>query len=1259
VADLFEFAKAGSLRIEEEVPRPPDWQERQRALDTQRSWIVEAPAGSGKTGLLIQRYLKLLGDESVEQPEQVLAITFTVKATAEMRERVLAQLEAAERGDGFKSGSEFERETRRLALAVLERDRLLGWKLLERPVRLQILTIDSVCGKIARSLPVLSGSGGRPMPIEDPSAMYHEAARQTMMQLGGADAELDAALRLVMLHRDGSLADCERLLVQMLPWRNQWGELVPLLGSELNDAELDRTVLPRLEKALEQGICAGLTRLSQSVPGAMLQELVQLAGEMGHAEGYKGKPSPIATLAGMDDVPEGIASNLEQWMGLIHLVTTGGGEWRRAFNQHRLEFEVDKNDAARLRVLVNELREHDEMLEAIKRVKKLPPAVYPPEQWRVAKALFRVLSRALVELQLVFARSGECDFAQLGLLAKTALEHDGVRDLSEALGVELRHLLVDEMQDTSTSQYELIELLTQGWDGSSQTVFLVGDPKQSIYLFRQARVERFVRMMQTRVLGDVPLGSLHLTANFRSQAGLVDAFNEDFSLLFPRDADAVDPEEVPYVEAQAVRGASADGARSVVWHPRILGAGEDVKEERRVQARREARQVREIIEDWRGRPLPEGRSEPWKIAVLVRSRNVLGEIVAEFKDQTRGTIPFRAVDIEDLGEQQEVLDLFALTRALLHPADRVAWLAVLHAPWCGLGLADLHVLAGEDDDHWAERCIEDAVRERGDLLSEESCARLTRVWLVMQAAREHRAGLNVSQWVERTWRSLGGDASLNDREMANAKRYLQLLDEVEEQAGRMDLSLLKRRLDGLYASPSLAANAVDVMTIHKAKGLEWDVVIVPRMERRALVNRETLLNWCEIDSDDASTAHIVLAPIAERGEGSKKLNAWLRSLVGTRETAERKRLYYVACTRAREELHLFASPEVNAKGAIVPAKGSLLETAWPAAARHFVDVVAPAGSSAKMFMIPSKNTGEEGESFVGDLAAEVEEQPRRALLQRLPLGFDPKARFATGRRLSYGETFNDTDSAAFDRPEGSFEARSFGNAVHAFLEVLTRRLAAGESAEALLSEIEGWSTRIAAVLRGDGLAPRAVGRLAGAVKTALGNTLRDTEGLWVVGRHAEASSEHGFISWEDRRRSVRLDRMFLGGERPLQDGSETLWIIDYKTATHGREGLDGFLAREREKYREQMEAYARMMRESSPDGRLCVGLYYPMLPRLIWWESGTELRGDAVVADVGAAHPEDDVLGDVGGVVADALQVAGDDERVEGLGSQLGLFFDE
>jgi ATP-dependent exoDNAse (exonuclease V) beta subunit len=1201
VADLFVVPKSESPQGEAGGERPPDWQERERALDIRWSWIVEAPAGSGKTGLLIQRYLKLLADDSVEQPEQVLAITFTVKATGEMRERVMTQLEDAARGGTLKAASDFDMETRSLAEAVLRRDALLGWGLLEHPRRLKIRTIDSVCGEIAHSLPVLSGSGGGQTPVEDSTPMYREAARQTLMQLGGDDAQLDAALRTVLLHRDGSLADCERLLMEMLPLRNQWGELVPLLGRPgMTDEFLDREVLPQLQKALEQAICDGLSQLSQSVPGGILQELASLAGEMGHADGYRGAPSPIAICAGLYDAPQEVAEDLGHWLGLIHLVTTGGNKWRSAFQKNYLMFEVDKDYAARLRRLVDELREHEKVLESIKRVKCLPPPVYPQEQWRVAKALFRVLSRALVELQLVFARRGECDFAEWGLLAQSALRREGAADdLNEVLGMKLQHLLVDEMQDTSTSQYELIELLTQGWDGQSQTVFLVGDPKQSIYLFRQARVERFVRMMQAQMLGDLRLGSLRLTANFRSQRGLVDAFNEDFLLLFPRESDAVDVEDVPYVEAQAVRGQSKSGARSVVWHTHVLASGE-AKIERRKQSRAEAKQVRTIIENWRARPLPEGRIEPWKIAVLVRSRNVLGDIVAELKDETKGQIPFRAVNIEPLGERQEVLDLFALTRALLHPADRVAWFAVLHAPWCGLGLADLHVLAGADDPEWAERCVEDAIAERGDLLSEESCTRLMRVWPVLQAAREHRTGLTTAQWVERTWRSLGGDSYLTTAELANARRYLQLLDEVEQQIGVIDTGPLKRQLDRLFAESAMTAGAVDLMTIHGAKGLEWDVVLVPGLEKKAQASRERLLNWTEIDSSDDEAAHIVLAPIAERGEGSKELNAWLKGIGKARESAERKRLYYVACTRAREELHLFASPKMNSKGEIYREHGSLLTTAWPAAEKHFVANSPAPGNATKMFeMALGAAPQETADDFVGNIAATEDEEVHPAMIQRLPLSYEPETRFSVTRKLSYGETV--AAPTHFERPEGSFEARAFGNAMHAFAEMLTNYLADGASADSLLKALVGWTPRIAAVLRADGLPPAAIKQEAARVKAGLNNMLKDPEGQWVLGPHEGAMSELALTSWGEKRSSVRMDRVFRGGAKPLDLGNDYLWIIDYKTSTHGREGADEFLMAEREKYEAQMAAYARMMNGRIEAERLRVGLYYPMLARLVWW----------------------------------------------------------
>ena len=1201
MAELFVVHPAGDTESAAKSSRPPDLEARRLALDVRQSWIVEAPAGSGKTGLLIQRYLKLLADESVSEPEQVLAITFTRKATTEIRDRVVAQLEGALRNEPLKSDGDFERETRALAEAVLQRDRMLGWGLLENPRRLKMQTIDSVCAEIARSLPVLSGGGGGQAPVEDATTLYREAARQTLLQLGGEDLTLNAALRTVLLHRDGNLRDCERLLAEMLALRDQWGELVPLGRRDLDDAYLDGVVLPRLERALEQAVCAGLTRFAASIPGDILHELAQLAGEMGHAIGFKGD-SPIAICAGLHRPPGETAEHLAHWRALIHLLTTKETKWRSRAARSDLGFEIDKRHSEQLKRLFERLHGQDDLLQAIKRVKHLPPATYPQEQWVVAKSLFRVLNRALAELQLVFAQRGECDFAELGLLAKGALRREGaIDDLAAALGMKLQHLLVDEMQDTSTSQYELIQLLTQGWDGQSQTVFLVGDPKQSIYLFRQARVERFVRTMLAEQLGELPVGCLRLTANFRSQSQLVDAFNEDFSLLFPTDVTAANTDEVSYVAAVAVNGPSQieGNVRGVVWHANVLPVElptDEAKHARRRQARFDAQRVREIVRQWRARPLPEGRSEPWKIAVLVRSRNHLIDVVAALKqDDGEGAIPFRAVDIEALGERQEVLDLFALTRALLHPADRVAWLAVLHAPWCGLGLAELHLLAGADDPVWAERSIEDVIDERGHLVSEESCERLQRLWPVLRAAAGQRSRLTAAQWVERTWRSLGGDAYLATEELANARRYLQLLDEIEEQSGALDLKLLKRRLGKLYAGPVASSDAVDLMTIHGAKGLEWDVVMVPALQKTAKVTGNRLLTWSEVESGDEAVAHVVLAPITGKGEGSRELNDWLKSIHSAREAAERRRLFYVACTRAREELHLFASPDARADGAASLAAGSLLSAAWPAAERHFAASAAQAPeASAKMFAMPASVM----EEYVGGLAAVSDAAVQVPTLQRLPIGFNPAARFETTRRLPYGDTGIELEAVHFERPEGSFEARAFGNAVHAFLEALAKPLSQGVAADTLLRELANWTPRISAVLRGDCLPPTSVQRLVPRIRTALENTLRDAEGLWVLRAHDDAASEYALTSWAERRSSVRLDRVFRAGATPLVAGSACLWIVDYKTTTHGGEGVDGFLEKERAKYAAQMETYARIMKGSV---QVRVGLYYPMLPKLIWW----------------------------------------------------------
>jgi ATP-dependent exoDNAse (exonuclease V) beta subunit len=1232
MADLLPFPP---LLPSDEPPPLPDAAARSQALDIRGSFIVEAPAGSGKTGLLIQRYLKLLADPSVTEPEQVLAITFTRKATAELRDRVLSHLEAARCGSTPQPDGDFAAHTHTLALAVLARDRQLGWSLLDRPHRLNLRTIDAVCVEIARTLPVLSGSGGRLAPIDDAGSMYSEAARRTLLLLGTGDAIFDAALRDLLLHRDGNLADCESLIAGMLAVRDHWAELVPISPRQLDDAYLDTHILPRLERALAQALCAPLTRLAGIFPQQLLAELTALASSLGHAPGYNAKANPIALCAGIDTPPGGKSAHLEHWKALAHLLLTQGKSWRKekGLNANTLDFEYDRTHPhhARLASILDRLRGRDDLLEALCEVRSLPPARYPADQWAVAKSLFRILGRALVELQFVFAAHNQCDFTELNLLARHALEaQGGSDDLASALGARLQHLLVDEMQDTSTSQYQLIELLTASWDGHSQTVFLVGDPRQSIYLFRQARVERFIHAMETGRLGELSLTRLRLSANFRSQRTLVEQFNDGFALIFPNTAAArANPLALPYTPAASTLKPSA--AAGTVWHTQELPASSDTQPGPSIKllnSQREAEDILAIVRAWLARPLPPERSQPgkekpWKLAVLVGARSHLVQLVAALRDNStqRGPIPFRAVEIDVLEERQEVLDLTALTRALLHPADRVAALAILRAPWCGLSLADLHALTGADDPTLRKLSILRLMETRGHLLPAESRQRMTRVWNVLQAAAARRGRLTTAQLVERAWRSLGGDAWLTAAQLANARRFFQLLDELEAPGIRIDLTVLESRLRSLYAEPEAVppgSSFLELLTIHNAKGLEWDLVLVPALERPPAPGASRLLTWAEIGHEPGdSAAPILLAPVAGRGEPSRALNQWLRRIHSRREAAERKRLFYVACTRARHELHLFASPQLTSAGNLSPAAGSLLKAAWAAAQPHFLAARARAQTGPQSAATPPSQrtlTMPPPGPVPNLLQLAAAAAPA---LQRLPASFDPAARFAEARSRSLpsGEPDPGIGQAhrPFSRPEGSFAARAFGNAVHACLEMLAERRLNHAAAASLLAELPSWNSRIAALLRAHGLPRPLVVHYTRETLAALENTLRYPDGLWLLEPHHQAKSEFDITAWPQSRdaaapASVRIDRCFHAGPQPQSHGEDFLWIVDYKTASHGSSGLEAFLADQRAAYAPQLEAYARILApaRSLPLSQVRLALYFPAIPRLIFWQPAAE-----------------------------------------------------
>ena len=1239
-------------------PLPEDATARSEALDTCRSFIVEAPAGSGKTGLLVQRFLNLLGSPDTSAPEEILAITFTRKATAELRERILSQLEAAAADSPLSnSAAPFDYQTRSLAQAVLARDRERGWNLLSSPRRLRIQTIDSLCIEIAATLPLLSGVAAR-TPTDDPTELYREAARSTLRQLGGPDRALHNALHTVLLHRDGSLADVESLLAEMLATREQWAELVPLDRASLTDEFLDQQVRLRLERTLEHVVCAGLTRALKAIGPSALAELAAFAHEFSTEPGYEGKSSPIVLCTDHPGPPAAEAAHLDHWHALINLVFTASCGWRAGFNVNQIGFPLTKAAKERLKNLIQNIQ-CEPLRETLESVRQLPAAKYPDDQWHHAKALFRLLLHALAELRLLFSRAGQSDFTEFSLAARQALR-DHADDFASSSGAPLRHLLVDEMQDTSSAQYDLLTALTRTWDGASQTLFLVGDPKQSIYLFRQARVERFLRTTRDRALGDVPLQALQLTANFRSRPAVVEGVNRDFSPLFPPPGQSADTADVPFVAATPTRPPAP--ASGVHWHTRIQApqaTSQNIpcapsvtassprvgfadarstptlslaasSEPQPTPIQQDAQAIRRIVERWRSTPLPPGRTTPWRIAVLAYSRRHLEPVVAEFSRSTHtdSPIPYRALKVERLKERPEVLDALALTRALHHPADRTAWFSVLRAPWCGLDAADLLTLSAEGNPAHTKSTVPQLVENHAHQLSPSGKELLNRVWPTLQQAAQTLPRNSLSSQSERTWRALGGEVFLDSAELANIQRYFDLLRDVEN-GTRLDRRKLNRRLKDLYAEPAAEPYAVELTTIHNAKGLEWDVVIVPELGRKGRREDDRLLNWLELElgGDPA----VLLAPIHAKGDSATGLYQWLTRAHARRAEAERRRIFYVACTRAREELHLFATAQHGAQK-LSAAPGSLLHACWPAAEPHFakaqevqptsVDALAP--TLAQLQIVPSRRQAAEPDDEQAPLALAAEadtDAPTQAddssylpRLTRLPLSFDPVQRFreAAARRLPYTSAADLPRQAPLARPEGSVTVRALGNVVHRFLELIAIRLATSQgrltgperearSRETLKVELPSWLERLTASLRAEGLAPAEAAREATRALTLLSNTLADPVGLWLLSPHPDASSERALATPASL---LRVDRTFRAGTAPLSVGEQTIWIVDFKTTEPGGRSPDTFLAAQREIYGPQLARYADALRAATrdePAAHIQLGLYFPAIPRLIHW----------------------------------------------------------
>ena len=1120
-----------------------DARERVAALDPARSCIVQAPAGSGKTGLLIQRVLRLLA--TVERPEEVLAITFTRKAAAEMRRRVLQALGEAAR-DAPMPAEANARLTRELAAAALAHDRERGWRLLENPARLRVQTIDALCASLARQMPVLSGMGAAPVIVDDARELYREAAQRTLAQLEGGDA-LARHVERLLAHLDGDWPVARTLIEGMLARRDQW--IGRAHGFAASDAA--RAALEHAFRAERARIMAHARAVLPPQEAGLLARLAGHAAES-HRRAAPGEPvaefRALADLAGLTGYPTVDEGGAAAWCALAALLLAKSErrpQLRRAVNR-RHGFPVADPAHRPLRDGMNDLLARlagiEGLCEALDALRRMPPAAFTDVQWEALGAVVAVLPRAAGELQRVFVEHGAIDFTGIAQAAVRALgEPDDPTDLLLALDVRLKHLLVDEFQDTSRSQWELLVRLTAGWAaGDGRTVFLVGDPMQSIYRFREADVALFLRARESG-LPDVVLEPVRLATNFRSDAGIVAWVNETFGRVLPAREDA-DAGAVPYAASSAHHPART--APAVRWHPCV---GADADGTREAEARAVADLARQALD-----AAPEA-----SVAILVRFRSHLDRIVPALR---RSRVRFRAVDIEPLGARPAIQDLLAITRALAHPADRVAWLALLRAPWCALTVAELHAFLEAADLFDDPRAtVWELMADAAHLarLGRDARERVGRVRDRLAPFVAGRLRGTLRERVEGAWLALGGGACVQgETDLEDAETFFDQLDQLERAGDIPDAAVLERHLGELYAAPDVDPSArLQVMTIHKAKGLEFDTVIVPGLDRPPHAADKPLFAW-KARADGA----LMMAPVRPAGAAREAAYDYLRALDEAAGEHEAGRLLYVAATRAVRELHLLACAGTETRAGVErltrPAARSLLAKVWESARGEFeqalvlparAEPAAPAARGPGELIVLARNALDVAVAMPTARAAAA------ASDAAIPIEFSWA-----------GET-----------------ARHIGIITHRWLQ----RIAA-EGAQAWdATRVAALATAVEADLARRGIPPVERTDAVERVLAALESALADPRGRWVLETRPGARSEYRLrVDTPAGVKLVVIDRTFVD-----RDGRR--WIVDYKTSVHEGADRERFLDRELERYRPQLAGYA----AAFPGEAVALGLYFPLM----------------------------------------------------------------
>jgi ATP-dependent exoDNAse (exonuclease V) beta subunit len=447
--------------------------------------------------------------------------------------------------------------------------------------------------------------------------------------------------------------------------------------------------------------------------------------------------------------------------------------------------------------------------------------------------------------------------------------------------------LIDEFQDTSAHQYTLFEQLVAGWSpGDGHTLFLVGDPMQSIYRFRGAEVGLFSTVQQIG-LGGISCETLTLTHNFRASPTVIDWVNTLFTQI------------MPYTPSQAVKTEATQGVQCAVTS------------DKQQEAAYVASQVQSFIQQY-----------PTKtIAILGRTRAHLTLIVQQLKQRN---IAFTATELATLEDSPLIQDLLTLATALQDEHNRIAWLALFRTPHLAMRLSDCTLCVA-----WAEQHNQTLFEALQQLPCEQFHpeSRIVSLLPILKRFYSLRTHMPFVSLIKTLWQAMGGIAAYPDTSLETAQLFFSVLAGYTINTFRPN-ACAERLFAEPLRPPVQAKSRVFVMTLHKAKGLEFDGVFIPRLADRTVSDAQRLLLLQEYPS--GAGVNWLMAPMRAFEKTEDALYEYLAAFQKKKFELEMARLLYVGVTRAKEAVFLSMVLGEDRNGELKsPAKNSLAALLWP------------------------------------------------------------------------------------------------------------------------------------------------------------------------------------------------------------------------------------------------------------------------------------------------------------------------------------------